>query len=197
MPQLPGFVSPGPAVVLGRVLTEANADVERRDEFGFLDRGRTPRIIEIPGVSGFPATWVTAPPWLGKTTVASGLHSWLQGGPTEFGELDDRLALTELGQPGADRDIPPAWWVWWLKEPEERPAVWIIDGLDEGADHDKRLLNTVLTQLETGPNRVLTLGGGAGYADWSHDQPGDPSHLQAPHRDPPDQPHDLATDPGP
>jgi hypothetical protein len=147
MPQPPGFVSPRPAVVLGRVLTEATADVERRDEFGFLDRGRTPRIIEIPGVSGFPATWVTAPPWLGKTTVASGLHSWLQGGPTEFGELDDRLALTELGQPGADRDIPPAWWGHWLKEPEERPAVWIIDGLDEGADHDKRLLNTVVTQL--------------------------------------------------
>jgi DNA-directed RNA polymerase specialized sigma24 family protein len=51
--------------------------------------------------------------------------------------------------------------------------------------------------LETGPNRVLTPGAGLGYAGWGHDQSGNPSHLQAPHLDPPDQPHDLAADPGP
>src|SRR5947209_13681616 len=40
----------------------------------------------------------------------------------------------------------------------------------------------VLTSLqESGPNRVLTLGAGLGYAGWGHDQPGDPSNLQAPH----------------
>jgi hypothetical protein len=156
MAQLPGFVSPGPSVVLRRVLTEANADVERRDGFGFLDRGRTPRVVEVAGLSGFPATWVTAPPWLGKTTVARGLHSWLRSGPTPFGELDERLTLTELGQPGADRDIPPVWWGRWLNEPEERPAAWIIDAVDEGADQDERLPNAVLTLLERLSDRRRT-----------------------------------------
>src|SRR5262249_13542680 len=55
----------------------------------------------------------------------------------------------------------------------------------------------VFDKLESGPNRVLTPGAGLGYAARDHDQSADPSHLQAPHLDPPDQPHDLATDPGP
>ncbi len=49
---------------------------------------------------------------------------------------------------------------------------------------------------ESGPNRVLTIGGSSGYAGWGHDEPGDSSDLQAPHLDPSDQPHDLAADPG-
>jgi transposase len=61
------------------------------------------------------------------------------------------------------------------------------------------LIRKAIKLAESGPNRVLTLGAGLGlgYAGWGHDQPGDSSHLQAPHLGPPDQPHDLATDPGP
>src|SRR4051794_33874207 len=51
--------------------------------------------------------------------------------------------------------------------------------------------------METGPNQVLTAGSDLGYAGCGHDQPGDPSDLRAPYRDPPDQAHDRATRPGP
>src|SRR3712207_2320515 len=63
-----------------RVLIENG--MERRDDLGFLDRGRTPRVVEIAGLSGFPAAWIAAPPWLGKTTVARRLHDWLRACPT-------------------------------------------------------------------------------------------------------------------
>ncbi len=65
------------------------------------------------------------------------------------------------------------------------------------ANRQQQLQQFADSYRETGPNRVLTLGAGLGYADWSHDQPDDSSDLQAPHLDPPDQPHDLAADPGP
>jgi hypothetical protein len=67
------------------VLTELG--VEGRDGDGFLDRGRTPRIVEVTGLADFRATWITAPPWLGKTTIARALYTWLCDGPTPFGEL--------------------------------------------------------------------------------------------------------------
>ena len=129
-----------------RVLIETG--VERRDDLGFLDRGQTPRILEIAGLSDFPATWITAPPWLGKTTVAKGLYDWLRTSPTQFGGVGNRVALTELGLPGVDRDIPPAWWEQWSSEPEARPVAWIIDGLDEGVDHNDRLLTAIFNCLD-------------------------------------------------
>jgi hypothetical protein len=62
--------------------------------------------------------------------------------------LAGRVTLTELGRPGADRDVPPPWWRRWLREPAALPAVWIIDGLDEGVDLNDRLLDAVLVHLE-------------------------------------------------
>src|SRR5436190_1245778 len=82
-----------------------------------------------------------APAWLGKTTVATELFAWLRSGQTPLGELEDRFALTELGLPGVERGIPPVWWQRWSADREARPAVWIIDGLDEGADLNDRLLH--------------------------------------------------------
>ncbi|MBN9521941.1 hypothetical protein J0H58_26065 [bacterium] len=124
--------------------------LERRDELGFLDLGRTPRAIEVAALEGFPATLITAPPWLGKTTVARGLYDWLRRNSTAFGGLEGRAALTELGRPGAEREIPPAWWVRWVAE-EATPAAWILDGLDEGADLNDRLLADLLAALEAVP----------------------------------------------
>jgi hypothetical protein len=139
-------MSAEPFVVTRRVLTELG--VEGRDGDDFLDRGRTPRVVEVAGLASLPAVWVTAPPWLGKTTVARGMYAWLLDGPTPFGQLDGRVALTELGRPGVDREIPPDWWGRWLREPTALPAVCIIDGLDGGADQNDRLLDAVLTPLE-------------------------------------------------
>lgn len=123
--------------------------LERRDELGFLDLGRTPAVTEVATLGNFPATLITAPPWLGKTTVARGLYDWLRGSTTAFGELAGRVTLTELGHP--EREVPPAWWGRWLTE-SAKPAAWILDGLDEGADLNDRLLTSVQTVSEAVPD---------------------------------------------
>src|SRR5262249_20328312 len=66
-----------------------------------------------------------------------------------FGEVGTRVSLIELGLPGADRDIPPGWWTQWVGEPEPRQAAWIIDGIDEGADQNDRLLAAILKCLNS------------------------------------------------
>jgi hypothetical protein len=140
-----GATSLEPNMPSRRVLIESG--VERRDEFGFLDLGHTPRTLTLTGLAEFPATWITSPPWLGKTTVARGLLNGVRALSNQFGEIGNRMALAELGVPGIERDIPQCWWDEWSSAPEAQPAVWIIDGLDEGADQNDRLLTAVLKCL--------------------------------------------------
>jgi len=129
-----------------RVLVEPG--LERRDELGFLDIGRTPRVGDVPSLLEYPASWVTAPPWLGKSTVARSLFGWLTTSPEALGGVGDQVTLTELGRPGAERDVPPMWWQGWLRAGGSTPAVWILDGLDEAADLNERLLSAFLAPLE-------------------------------------------------
>jgi hypothetical protein len=137
-----------------RVLIENGT--ERRDELGFLDRGRTPRIIEVAALSTFPAAWIEAPPWLGKSTVARGLFEWLRTSPKAFGGVMGRVALTELGRPGVEHHIPPTWWDSWSNDPAA-PAVWVLDGLDEAADRNDRSMSIVISSLDCLPETHLGL----------------------------------------
>src|SRR5262249_9041122 len=105
MSQLP-FVTP-----LDRLFTELDAD--RVDELGFLDRGRTPRLLRHVRVLNEPLAWVQGPPWLGKSTVAHAIDNWLRSTPDALGGIAKRHALTRLGGPGVERDFPPVWWKAW------------------------------------------------------------------------------------
>lgn len=129
-----------------RVLVEPG--LERRDELGFLDLEHTPRVTGVAALLSFPASWVTAPPWLGKSTVARSLFDWLRTCPEALEGVAGRVALTELGRPGVERDLPPSWWADWLRAGGTTPAVWIVDGLDEAADQNERLLAALLTPLD-------------------------------------------------
>src|SRR4051794_11690093 len=106
----------------------AELDVDRVDEFGFLDRGRTPRLVGFEGVLSEPLAWVLGPPWLGKSTVAGAIGDWLARRPDALGGIADRHALTRLGSPGVDREIPPPWWRGWCVYHTPRPAAWLLDG---------------------------------------------------------------------
>ena len=70
-------------------------------------------------------------------------------------------------------------------------------GVASLVDYQEQALGCNRRYLETGPNWVLTAGEALGYAGRGHDPPGDSSDRLAPPLDPSDQPHDLATCPGP
>src|SRR5262245_34849147 len=128
-----------------RLFTEF--DVDHVDEFGFLDHGRTPRVWRFERVLIEPLAWVQGPPWLGKSTVANDVDSWLRSNPGALGVLEDRRALTRLGGPGAGRDVPPAWWREWCQG-SPRLAVWLIDGVDEGLDRNEHLFDEILQAIQ-------------------------------------------------
>jgi hypothetical protein len=114
--------------ISNRLFTEL--DIGRVDEFGFLDHTLTPRVWKFDRVLKEPLAWVQGPPWLGKSTVAIAVDSWLRLNSDAAGGIGDRHALTRLGSPGVERDIPPVWWPRWCQD-TPRPAVWLIDGVDE------------------------------------------------------------------
>lgn len=127
-----------------RILVEPGA--ERRDDIGFLDRTTTPNPVEAISLLDTPAAWVEAPPWLGKSTVALALYD--RSTLVVEGGVRMRRKLSLIGS-HSDREIFPRWWEEWLADPEPRPALWILDGLDEAAGTSSQgLLIDVISSLE-------------------------------------------------
>src|SRR5260370_801603 len=106
---------------IDRLFTELDADCV--NELGFLDHGRTPRLLRFDRVLSEPLAWVLGPPWLGKSTVAAAIDNWLRLNPEVRG-IEERHALTRLGEPGVEREVPPVWWQEWLQHDKPGPAVW-------------------------------------------------------------------------
>src|SRR5262245_14480361 len=96
-------------------------DAERVDELGFLDRAKTPRLVRFDAILKEQIAWVLGSPWLGKTTVAERAIAWLLFDPEEQNRWGQRCALTRLGLPDAERDIPPGWWNEWSHDSQARP----------------------------------------------------------------------------
>src|SRR4029077_7563572 len=69
-----------------------------------------------------------------------------------------QCALTRLGSPTADRETPPVWWNDWVGKPDPPPAIWLIDGVDEGLERNQHLFNVILTALDqASPQHLLAL----------------------------------------
>jgi hypothetical protein len=138
-----------PTSTIDRLFTKL--DVDRVDEFGFLDHSRTPRLLRFDRVLNEPLAWVLGPPWLGKSTVANAIDDWLRLNPEALGGIEDRHALARLGEPWVDRDVPPVWWQEWRQHDTARPAVWLIDGVDEGLDRNEHLFHRILGVIDDVP----------------------------------------------
>jgi hypothetical protein len=134
---------------IDRLFTEMDAD--RVDELGFLDPRRTPRLFRFDRVLNEPLAWVLGPPWLGKSTVAIACEWRLRLHPEALGGIENRYALTCLGDPEAVGGVPPVWWRTWCQDLTPRPAVWLIDGVDEGLDRNKHLLSRILGVIDETP----------------------------------------------
>ena len=130
------------AAAIHRLFSETRN--ECLDDLGFLDRGRTPRLVKFDTVLVQPLAWVLGPPWVGKSTVAGSVRDWLRGHPDAFGGIESRFALTPLESPHAVHDLPPAWWNQWSRESPPRPAVWLVDGVEEDVQGHQVLLNRIL-----------------------------------------------------
>src|SRR5262245_36200516 len=116
----------GHEILIPRLFTETYAD--RVDDLGFLDRGRTPRLVRFEKILSEPIAWILGPPWLGKSTVANAVEAWLRTQPEALGGVEGRFCLTRLGAPNADYTVYPNWWEEWCKDSQPRPAVWLVDG---------------------------------------------------------------------
>jgi hypothetical protein len=138
--------------MIDRLFTEL--DVDRVDELGFLDHHRTPRLLHFDRVLNEVLAWVLGPPWLGKSTVANAIDGWLRLNPDGLNGIEDRHALTRLGEAGADHDLPPIWWRGWCQG-TPRPAVWLIDGVDEGLDRNEHLFGRILEVIDGTPAKHL------------------------------------------
>ena len=150
---LPLSAQPGTAI-RRRFISEGHR--EALDRHGFLDTERTETMgadeVFVPG-----ATLVWGQPWLGKSFVAWQIER------SHFAGADPavagRFARTRFDVlPGFSAIVPP-WWGDWAAAPAA-PASWVIDGLDEGVDHDVRTGRSIialLQQLAASHLAVLTL----------------------------------------
>ena len=130
------------AAAIDRLFSETRN--ECLDDLGFLDRGKTPRLVMYDTILAQPLAWVLGPPWVGKSTVAAAMRDWLRGHPDAFGGIESRVSLTPLESPHAVHDLPPAWWNQWSRESPPRPAVWLVDGVEEDVQGHQVLLNRIL-----------------------------------------------------
>jgi hypothetical protein len=130
-------------------------DVDRIDEFGFLDPARTPKLVHFDALLQQTFTWVLGPPWLGKSKVANDAYDWLRTDAAPLPGLGERIAITKFGQPSAERDVPPSWWHEWLTATQLGPAVWLLDGVDEGLDRNCHLFDMCLRTIESAPAERL------------------------------------------
>ena len=122
-------------------------DRERLDEFGFLDCDRSPQLFHIDEILSEPLAWVLGSPWLGKTTVAECVQTWLRSDADGLGGIGNRVALTKLGAAGVERDLPPLWWREWLSAEQPQRAVWLVDAVDEGLDRNAHAFELILQVL--------------------------------------------------
>jgi hypothetical protein len=133
-------------------------DADRMDDLGFLDRTKTPRLVRFDAILKEQLAWVLGSPWLGKTTVAEQAIAWLRTDPEAQNLWGLRSALTRLGQPGAEQDVPPRWWDEWRHEDQARPAIWLIDAIDEGLDRNHYLFAQILQAIdEAEPSHLCEL----------------------------------------
>ncbi len=126
----------------------SSLDADRLDDLGFLDPSKTPKLLRFEAIMRPSITWIIGPPWLGKSKVADDAYSWLRSDPTAIPGLEGRFALTKFAQPGIEREVPPAWWDRWCRMEHPAPAVWLLDGIDEGIDRNIHLFDLVLRALE-------------------------------------------------
>jgi hypothetical protein len=103
----------------------------RRDELGFLDLGRTPGLVHFEEIIKESVAWVLGPPWLGKSYVANKVYTWLLTEPESSGGAENRVWLTQLDT-SETHSILPTWWHEWSKDDKCLPAIWLVDGVDEG-----------------------------------------------------------------
>ena len=126
-------------------------DADRVDDLGLL--GSWPDAPDSCGSAGCcrePLAWVFGPPWLGKSSAARAIDDWLRSNPGALDGIEDRHALIQLGEDGVDRDIPPGWWQEWCRG-SARPAVWLIDGVDEGLDRNEHLFHRIVAAIADAP----------------------------------------------
>jgi hypothetical protein len=134
-----------------RLFTEV--DAERVDELGFLDCERTPRLVRIETILREPLAWILGPPWLGKSWVAGDIHRFLRFNPDSFG-VAGRYCLTQLGAQNAAESVPPQWWSEWIASPPCR-AIWLIDGVDEGLEANRDVLDDIYHIIRAAPTDHL------------------------------------------
>lgn len=68
---------------------------------------------------------------------------------------DDRVFLTPLGSPDAGREPLPLWWSAWVADSNARPAVWLLDGVDECLGPQEDRLDRVADAVEALPTDHL------------------------------------------
>jgi hypothetical protein len=113
---------------------------------GFLDVEQSPHLYRAEHLFNEPAALIVGAPWLGKTTTARQLHSWLVRQPDglAFGE---HICLTEFGRYGDERTVPPPWWETWRHVSPPAPACWIVDALDEGEERLRRMREAIVSAV--------------------------------------------------
>lgn len=131
---------------INRLFTTANFD--RVDELGFLDLDRTPQLLKVETILTQPIAWVLGAPWLGKSRVATKIESWLSTQWHVLGGVADRSCLSRLGLPNVYDEIPPNWWTDWCDHEPAQPAVWLLDGVDEGLDRNRHLFERILREID-------------------------------------------------
>jgi hypothetical protein len=129
-----------------RVTRLFSGDRSRWDELGFLDVEQSPHLYRAEHLFEEPAALIIGVPWLGKTTTARQLSSWLTRQPEGL-MFGDRLCLTEFGRHGDERNFPPPWWEDWRATAPATSACWIVDALDEGEERIGRIREAILSAI--------------------------------------------------
>ena len=107
-------------------------------------------VVGVPDLLTPGITLVLAPPWMGKTYVATWLERFLalepinEDTPRPYG---GNIKLLRMERHAYGSRLWPDWWETWRLS--GGTACWIVDGLDEGETHHPKIGATILEGLKS------------------------------------------------
>lgn len=118
------------------------------DGHGFLSEEFSATAQRIDSLFDRRAVLLVAPPWSGKTFLASGLHRYLSdaAGDKERSRFAKNVHCTLFEMEGLGAPLEPDWWSGW--QAGNGRACWIVDALDEDARGRLKQMHEILKRIE-------------------------------------------------
>jgi hypothetical protein len=109
----------------------------RRDDYGFVqDSGE---LFRFDRLLSYRAILIVGPPWIGKSFVADQINQRATTAGNQY-VFSTNLHLHSPGEP-----VMPLGWNAWVAS--GKPAIWIIDSLDEGESIQRNIHQVILREL--------------------------------------------------